>query len=233
MVVNGITVNVLKKNIKNVHLYVKPPDGEVMLTCPLDYPDENIALFVRTKLGWIRRKKEEYAVQPRQTERQYVSGETVYLWGKQYFLQVDYDARSYNITIDGNKVIFVVRKNSTTEQRRSAFTEWYRRIFKQELEKLVPKWENITGLKCSKYEVLNMRSKWGSCNHDTRKVVLNLQLAKKDFQCVEFVILHELVHIKEKNHTKRFVSIMDSYMPNWREVKNKLNSQPLAYYWEV
>lgn len=233
MIVNGISINVIKKGIKNVHLYVKPPDGEVMLTCPYDYPDENIALFVRTKLGWIRKKRQEYLAQPRQTKREYVSGETVYLWGKQYFLQVDYDARNYKISINGDKVHFVVRNNSTAEQRHNVFTEWYRGIFKKELARLIPKWEKITGFECSDYKVQNMRSKWGTCNHYTRKITLNLQLVKKDFACVEFVILHELTHIKEQNHNKKFVQIMDSHMPNWRELRDSLNSQYLADYWEI
>ena len=124
MKVNGLDINVIKKKIKNIHLYVKPPYGDVELTCPENYSDESIELFVRSKLGWIQKRKSEFASQLRQTKRQYVSGETVYLFGKQYYLKVKPIAQNYDIQIDGDNIIFCVRKDSTTTQKREHFNDW-------------------------------------------------------------------------------------------------------------
>lgn len=227
MIVNGIDVKVTKKDIKNLHLYVKPPDGKVEVTCPLNCLDESIALFVRTRISWIKRKQSEFSMQPRQSVREYVSGETYYLWGKQYFLVVNYDKKSYSIAVDKDQLVFTVRENSTKEQRESVFKEWIRNLLKKEIEKTLSKWEETTGLYASNYQIRNMLRKWGTCSQKTRKITLNLQLVTKRFLCLEYVILHELAHLKENTHDKNFIAIMNKYMPNWREIKKQLNASPL------
>lgn len=232
MEVNGIKFEVFRKNIKNAHLYVKPPYGKIEVSCPLNYSDENIKLFVRTRLGWIKKQQESFYNQARQSKREYVSGETVYLLGKQYYLQVDYTPKTYNISIDCDKVIFEVRKNSTTEQREKVFNNWYRSILKKELDVLIPKWESKTGLNCAGFLITNMKAKWGSFNAKSRKVNLNLQLVKKSIVCIEYIILHELAHSIEKTHNNRFLAILDKYMPTWKEIKDLLNAQCLDSYLE-
>lgn len=230
MNINGLEVKVTRKNIKNTHLYVKPPIGDIEVTCPLDYPDESVKLFVLTRIRWIRKQIDAFKNQPRQSKREYVSGETVYLFGKQFYLQVDYDNKKYNISIEGHKIHFVIRNGSTIKQRETVFNKWYRSILNDNLEKLIPKIENRTGLQCSGYIITNMQSKWGSYNGKTKKINLNLQLVKVPVICIEYVILHELAHTIENTHNDKFIAILDKYMPSWREIQDLLNSQTISHY---
>jgi predicted metal-dependent hydrolase len=226
MLVAGIEVKVDRKNIKNMHLYVKPPDGAVSVSAPIRMSDSQIERFVRTKTSWIKAQQEKFAGQPRQTERKYVSGETLYLWGKQYFLQVGHAKRNA-LELSGTTALLTVRRESTPKQRDNFVREWYRKQLKAEVARLLPKWEAITGLKCDSWQSKYMTSRWGTCNIARRKIWLNLQLAKKPVECSEYVILHELVHLRVKNHNADFKALMDEYMPSWREVKKKLNEQVL------
>ena len=226
MIVAGIDVRVDRKDIKNMHLYVKPPSGTVSVSAPLIMGDDSIERFVRTKISWIKAQQEKYVGQLRQTERQYVSGETLYLWGKQYFLQVNY-ANKNSIELTGNTAVLTVRKESTSKQRDNFVKEWYRVQLKCEIARTLPEWEASTGLKCDSWQTKYMTSKWGTCNISERKIWLNLQLAKKPIECLEYIILHELVHLRVKNHNADFTALMDKYMPLWREIKKKLNEQIL------
>ena len=227
--INGISVEIIKKNIKNMHLYVQPPDGKVQVSAPKHLSDESILMFVRTKIGWIRKQQERFKNQPRQSERQYVSGESFYVLGKQYFLQVEYSYKGNSLVLFGDKAILTVRKESTPKQREAFVREWYREILKAEIEKYLPKWEKKTGLYCDSWQTKYMTTRWGTCNTNTKKIWFNLQLAKKPIECIEYIILHELAHLKVKNHGNDFVAILDSYMPFWRETKKKLNEQILDY----
>ena len=229
MVLNGIEVSVKRKAIKNMHLYVKPPDGHVEVSAPTQLSDESIELFIRTRIGWIRRQQEKFDKQPRQTAREYVSGEALYVWGRQYYLLVNHSSKGNSLVLDGDKAILTVRVDSTVEQREKFVNEWYRQILKAEIERRLPKWEQITGLHPAGWQTKNMTTRWGTCNTNTRKIWLNLQLAKKPLECLEYVILHELAHLKVRNHSKDFVAIMDQYMPYWRETKKLLNNLKLDY----
>lgn len=230
--ISGIKIEVQKKNIKNLHLVVVPPEGKVRVSAPMHLSDESIAMFVRTKLGWIKKQQEKFISQQRQSEREYVSGETLYLWGRQYFLQVEYSYKGNSLVLSGNKAILTVRKESTVKQRENFVNEWYRKHLKEEISKLLPKWENLTGLSCSSWQTKYMTTRWGTCNTQTKKIWLNLQLAKKPPECLEYVILHELVHTRIKRHDTDFLAVMDRFMPYWREVKKKLNDSLLDHYIE-
>ena len=227
--ISGIKIEVQKKNIKNIHLSVLPPDGKVRVSVPTHLSDESITMFIRTKICWIRKQQEKFEKQPRQSIREYVSGETLYLWGKQYFLQVDCSNKEYSLVLDGDKALFTVRKDSTIKQREKYINEWYREHLKAEVTRLLPKWEKATGLQCTSWQTKYMTTRWGTCNTETKKIWFNLQLAKKPVECLEYVILHELVHTKVKNHNKNFVAMMDEFMPYWRETKKLLNDLKLDY----
>ena len=229
MEVLGIQIEIIKKNIKNMHLSVLPPDGKVRISAPKNLSDKSISMFVRTKFGWIKKQQEKFQNQPRQSERRYESGETLYVWGKQHYLQVEYGNKKYSLVLDGNKAILTVRKNSTIKQIERFVNEWYRSVLKEEIEKYLPKWEEMTNLSCDNWQTKNMSTRWGTCNPNTKKIWINLQLAKKPIECLEYVILHELAHLKVNNHGKNFVSIMDNYMPYWRNTKKLLNSSKLDY----
>lgn len=229
IVISNIPVEVIRKNIKNMHLSVLPPDGRVRVSAPTQLTDEAITMFVRTKLGWIKKQQEKFQQQPRQSERQYVSGETLYVWGKQYFLQVEYSYKGNALTLSGVKAILTVRKESSPKQRESFVNEWYRNLLKQEVAKYLPKWEKTTGLYCNSWQSKYMTTKWGTCNPTSKKIWLNLQLAKKPIECLEYVILHELAHLKVHNHGPEFTAILDQYMPYWRGRKRRLNDSTLDY----
>lgn len=225
---SGIQIDVCKKNIKNMHLYVKPPNGNVTVSAPISMSDEAIERFVRTKSSWIKKQIAKFDNQLRQSEREYVSGETLYVWGKQYYIQTEHGNKN-SITLSGDKAVLTVRKESSAEQRENYVREWYRELLKVEIAHLLPKWEKTTGLKSMSWQTKYMTTRWGTCNPETRKIWLNLQLAKKTPECLEYVILHELIHLVEKKHNEKFVSLMDKYMPMWREVKATLNGQALDY----
>lgn len=229
VLISDIQIEIIKKDIKNMHLSVLPPDGKVRVSAPNNLSDESIIMFVKTKLGWIKKQQEKFELQPRQSEREYVSGETLYVWGHQYFLQVEYNQKKNSLVLVGNKAILSVRKESTAKQREKFVNEWYRSLLKTEVEKYLPKWEAITGLYCDGWQSKYMTTKWGTCNTSTRRIWLNLQLAKKPIECLEYVILHELAHLKVKNHGPDFVAILDLHMPYWRECKKMLNDSKLDY----
>lgn len=229
VLISDIQIEIIKKDIKNMHLSVLPPDGKVRVSAPNNLSDESIIMFVKTKLGWIKKQQEKFELQPRQSEREYVSGETLYVWGHQYFLQVEHNQKKNSLVLVGNKAILSVRKESTVKQREKFVNEWYRSLLKTEVEKYLPKWEAITGLYCDSWQSKYMTTKWGTCNTSTRKIWLNLQLAKKPIECLEYVILHELAHLKVKNHGPDFVAILDLHMPYWRECKKMLNDSKLDY----
>lgn len=227
--ISGIPVEVNRKNIKNLHLSVLPPDGKVRVSSPMHLSDESISMFVRSKLSWIKKQKEKFDTQPRQSERQYVSGETLYVFGKQYFLHVEYSYKGNSLVLSGNDAILTVRKESTAKQRENYVNEWYRNLLKEKITLYLPKWEKVTGLYCDSWQTKYMTTRWGTCNIHKKKLWFNLQLAKKTPECLEYVILHELAHLKVKNHNNEFIAILDAYMPNWREIKQKLNSSILDY----
>lgn len=226
--ISGITIEVCKKDIKNMHLYVKPPNGNVVVSAPLTMSDEAIERFVRTKTSWVKKQVAKFDNQSRQSEREYVSGETLFVWGKQHYLQTEYSNKN-SLVLLGDRAVLNVRKESTAKQRENFVREWYRELLKAEIARLLPKWEKAMGLKATGWQTKYMTTRWGTCNIRTGKIWLNLQLAKKTPECLEYVILHELVHLVEKTHNERFVSLMGKYMPMWREVKTTLNGQTLDY----
>ena len=167
--ISGIDVQVNKKNIKNMHLSVKPPLGNVVVSAPLLMTQKSIENFVRLNIDWIKKQQVKYINQPRMTERKYVSGETYYIWGKQYFLEFK-DSRRNVFKIDGNKIILEMRLSSTAEQRERFVREQYRKILSKQLERLIPKWEEITGLYCNEYKIKYMLTRWGTCNSKAKRI---------------------------------------------------------------
>lgn len=228
-VVNNIEIEVQKKKIKNLHLSVLPPNGRVRVSAPQTMNEEAIRVFVITKIGWIKQQQEKFINQPRQSEREYVSGESVYLWGRRYRLEVVYSNTRNDIKISGDRLILQVRETSTVDQRANVLNTWYRDNLKKEIPKLLEKWQRITGVSVNDWGVKNMKTKWGTCNVEDKRIWLNLQLAKKYPQCLEYVIVHELIHLLEKKHNSIFIGYMDSYLPNWRITKDELNAQILDY----
>lgn len=230
IVISGIPIDIQKKNIKNMHLQVKPPDGHVVISAPSSMDDKAIEVYARTNLSWIKKQIEKFQQQPRSAKRQYVSGETMYIWGKQYYLSFVPDSEKNSFEIQGDKVILSMREDSTVKQRENYVREQYRQFLKVEIERLLPKWEKITELHCESWQTKYMVTRWGTCNTEKKKLWFNLQLVQKPIECLEYVILHELIHLRERTHNSTFIAYMDMYMKNWRAVRKELNDSKLDYY---
>lgn len=229
IVVGGIDIQVEKKSIKNMYIRVIPPDGIVHIAVPGNTSDDAIRMFAVSRIAWIKKQKYKFIEQARQTQRQYVSGESYYVWGRRYRLEVTYSSVHNAVSIVGNKLVLQVRRESTTKQRENTLNEWYREQLKQAVPSVLEQCEKTVGVRVAEWHVKNMRTKWGSCIPERKRIWLNLQLAKKSPECLEYVIIHELVHLLERSHSGNFREYMDKFYPMWRTVKEDLNSQFLDY----
>lgn len=227
--VNEVEVEVVCKKIKHMHLYVRPPDGKVVVTAPESVSAQSATFFVRENFGWVLKQRRAFQSQRRQTLREYVSGETHYLWGKQFFLTLKKQKGWGGITISGQNMTMLAPEESTIKSRGAYMDEWYRRVLADELDKILPMWEEKTGLWANHFDIAKMNRSWGSCLPKRGRVRFNLQLARKPKEALAYVVLHELCHLKVNNHGKEFVAMLDKYMPNWREVRARLNDAPLDF----
>ena len=228
--VNNIVIDVVRKDIKNLHLAVYPPDGRVRIATPTKVDDEAVRLFAISKLSWIKKNQAKYKNQQRQPERKYVSGESHYLKGQRYLLNVIHHTGNPKITIRNKKYIDLhVKPDYTAEQRENLLTNWYRKNLKEQIPELIEKWQKVVGVEVHDWEVKRMKTKWGTCNREARRIWLNLELAKKPVYCLEYIIVHEMVHFLDRNHTERFVAYMDKFMPHWQDYKQELNQSPLSH----
>ncbi len=230
IVVNGITIDVVRKNIKHLHLAVYPPEGRVRVAVPLLIDDEAVRLAVISRLSWIKRQQAKFLAQERQTVREYVSGESHYFQGRRYLLRVIYEDTPPKVRIHGTKHIeMIVRPGSDTLKRQRVLLNWYRVQLRQQIPPLIAHWEGVLGVQCAEWGIKQMKTKWGTCNITARRIWLNLELAKKPTRCLEYVVVHELVHLLERYHNARFIHLMDTHLPNWRALRDELNREPLAH----
>jgi predicted metal-dependent hydrolase len=228
--VSSLPVQIVRKDIKNLHLGVYPPHGRVRVAAPIRVSDKAVRLAVIGKLGWIKRQRARFAGQPRQSAREMVSGESHYFLGRRYRLRVIHHDGPVKVVLHNKSTIELhVRRESNATQRERALQRWYRRQLNELLPPLLKKWQRVLGLQAVDCRIKKMKTKWGSCNIEVSRIWLNLELAKKPVQCLEYIAVHELVHLNERHHNDRFVSIMDKHMPQWRLHRQKLNSEPLAH----
>ncbi|MDX1728670.1 MAG: SprT family zinc-dependent metalloprotease [Pseudoalteromonas tetraodonis] len=228
--IGGINVELNRRAIKNIHLSVLPPSGKVRLSIPNDTSEQKIRLAIVNKLAWIKKQQADFAGQERQSIREMVNGECHYLWGKKYRLKLVEAKGRYSVTAKGNgNLVLAVAENTSTDNKLKLLNRFYRDEMQRALEKLLPKWESKLGVNAGSLNIKKMKTKWGSCNIQAKRIWLNLELAKKPPECMEFILAHELIHLLERHHNDRFRSLMDQHMPNWRERRNLLNSLPLAY----
>lgn len=234
IVVSDIVIDVVKKDIKNLHLAVYPPSGRVRIAAPLKTDDEAIRLFAISKLSWIKKNQAKQISQDRQTQRQFVSGESHFYKGKRYLLNVIKHSGHPRVQLRAKKYLdLYVKPDYTVEQRERVLTNWYRKNLKELILPLIEKWEKAIGIEVDKWEVKIMKTKWGSCNREAKRIWLNLELIKKPEICLEYIIVHEMLHFLERNHTQRFIDLMDMFMPKWRSHREELNSSALKHEdWE-
>ena len=226
----GIDIDVVRKDIKNMHLAVYPPRGRVRVAAPLWMDNESVRLFAISKLGWIKKQQKKFKDQVRETPRKYVTGESHYYQGLRFLLNVIEVKGAAKVVVRNKKYIdLYTYPGSTVEQREHLLKEWHRKQLKILVPILLSKWEEIINVKSSSWGVKQMRTKWGTCNIGAKRVWLNLELSKKPTICVEYIIAHELVHLLERTHNDRFVAFMDQNMPSWRLVREQLNSLPVRH----
>jgi predicted metal-dependent hydrolase len=230
ILIGNVEIDVVRKDIKNMHLAVYPPNGRIRLATPNSTDYEVVRLFAISKLGWIKKHVKSFKEQKREPQRRYISGESHYYQGKRYLLDV-IQHKGYNkIVLNGTKKIKMYVRQGTTEAKRAEFMkEWYRKQLKAQIPELIEKWEKIMDVKSNEWGVKQMRTKWGACNIEAKRIWLNLELAKKPPICLEYVIVHELIHLLERNHNDRFVGYLDTFMPKWRMYRDQLNELPVSH----
>lgn len=227
LTVSGIDVDVVYKHIKNLHIAVYPPLGRVRVAAPERFDDDTIRLAVVQRLPWIKKQREQLRSATRQSEREMVTGESHYVWGQRYRLKVVNEPGKTRVEVSGNKLTLHAPVDSTGEQRRAAMEQWHRDALKQAIPELIAKWEPIIGRQVSKWTVRRMKTKWGSCNRESAHLWFNLELAKKNPNCLEYIVVHEMTHLLERNHNQRFTELIDGLLPDWRARRDQLNSSPL------
>lgn len=230
MDVGGIAVEVVRKEIKNLHVGVYPPAGRVRVAAPLRLDDEAVRLAVVVRLGWIRRKQKDFAGQDRQSQRELVTRESHYFQGRRYLLDVKKCDRAAGVRIVGHTTMeLCLPSGSDREQRDAVLQRWYRRQLREQLQPLLAKWEPRVGKSVAEVRIKRMKTRWGSCNADARRIWMNLELVKKPVACLEYVLVHEMVHLHERHHTPLFLEWLEELMPNWRVHRDELNRAPLAH----
>ncbi|MGB2552221.1 M48 family metallopeptidase [Campylobacter sp. MOP51] len=225
MKIGSVDVAIVRKDIKNLHISVMPPNGEVRVSAPFDVSDDRIRIAVASRLAWIRKHQNIYNSQERIGVREIVSGESHYLWGERYLMQVVNGIGG--VVIKHNKMILSVRDSKNFESKKRVLEKFYRDELIVKIEKMLEIWEAKIGVKSSSVKILKMKTKWGSYNIKDGNIIINYELAKKPLECLEYIIVHELVHMLERHHNKKFIAYMDKFLPNWRTVKSILNALPL------
>lgn len=228
--VSGIPVEVVRKDIKNLHLAVYPPHGRVRVAVPLRTSDETVRLAVISRLGWIHRQQKELEKQERQSPREIVTGESHFVQGRRYRLDVIEQEAAASIAIRNGKALELrVRPGTDREKRADVLQRWYRQLLREQILGLLAKWEPIINEKIAFCGIKRMKTRWGTCNIEARRIWLNLELAKKPLACLEYILVHEMVHLLERHHNDRFQAYMDHFMPQWRLHREELKRAPLAH----
>ena len=228
--IRGIPVEVVRKGIKNLHIGVYPPSGRVRVAAPLWLDDDAVRLAVISRLGWIHRKRAEFVQQDRQSQREFVTGESHYFRGRRYRLDViEYDGPPAVRLLSNTKMALRVRPGTDRDAKEAVLERWYRCQLRDQLPGLCVKWEQKVGVTVDEVRIKKMKTLWGSCNIEAKRIWLNLELIKKPTSCLELVLVHEMVHLIERRHNERFRKLMDRFMPQWRVHRDELNQQPLAH----
>jgi hypothetical protein len=225
----NIKIDVEQKDIKNIHLSVYPPDGKVKISAPERMDLDTIRVFAINKLKWIKKQQETFRNQEREAPREYLSKESHYFQGKRYLLKIIEQEAKPRIVLKHSKIELYIRPNTSIEKRKEIIEKWYREEMKSVIPKMIEKWEKKIGVRANEYGVRKMRTKWGTCNPEAKRIWLNLELAKKPLECLEYIIVHELVHLLERTHNDKFIKYMNEFMPKWRFHRDELNRLPFRH----
>jgi predicted metal-dependent hydrolase len=224
-----ITVDVMLKEIKNIHLSVYPPNGRVKVSAPLHMSLDTIRVFVISKLAWIKQQQKKLQEQLRETPREYLDKESHYVWGNRYLLKVIELAEAPSVELRHKQMLLKVRPGTSEEKKQVIMDEWYRELLKDAVPSIILKWETIMGVCVERIFVQRMKTKWGSCNPAGKSIRLNTELAKKPRECLEYIVVHEMAHLLESTHNNRFIALMEGLLPQWRHYREELNWAPLGH----
>jgi predicted metal-dependent hydrolase len=222
-----LVVDVVLKDIKNVHLSVYPPHGAVRISAPRRMSLETIRLFAVSRLGWIRQQQRKLREQEREFSREYIDRESHYVWGKRYLLVVREADAAPSIELTHSRMILRVRPGTSEEKREAIVDDWYREQVRTAVPPLLARWQPLIGVEAKRFFVQRMKTKWGSCNHYARAIRLNTELARKPRECLEYIVVHELIHLLEPTHNARFAALMDRFLPKWQSYRDALNRLPV------
>jgi len=233
IILGDIPIEVIRKHIKNLHLSVYPPMGRVKVAAPLRMDLETIRVFLISKLGWIRDQQQKFLNQPRETPREFLDKESHFYRGKRYLLKIITHEAPPEIRLSHSTIEMKVRQGTSAEKMKTLLDEWYRLKLKEEIPGIIEKWERVMGERVHQFGVKKMRTRWGTCNQKARRIWVNLELAKKPPECLEYIVGHEMVHLIERGHGERFISLMDRLLPKWRFYREELNRLPVRHEdWE-
>ena len=225
----SINVDVVFKKIKNIHLSVYPPAGRVRIAAPARMSLERVRIFAISKLAWIKKQQKRIQEQPREAPREYLDRESHFVWGKRYLLQLVEADQAASVELAHRWMVLTVRPKTNLAKRRAIVDAWYREQVKQTLPGLIAKWEPLMGVKVKRFYVRHMKTRWGSCTPARQSIRLNTDLCKKPPECLEYVVVHEMVHLLEPSHNQRFKALMDQFLPNWKVSQQRLNALPVSH----
>lgn len=228
IVLGDVELSLIRKDVKHVHLTVHPPTGRVTLVAPLGTRTEVARAYAISRLGWIRRQRKQLADQPREVPRQFVERESHYVWGRRYLLSVREVDERPSVKISHRRLVLTVRAGSSLPKRAEIMHEWHRAQLHAVVPALIAKWEVRLGVKVSGYFLQRMKTRWGSCNQAKSRIRLNTELVKKPRDLLEYVVVHEMLHLKVRGHTDDFFALLSLHWPQWRESRVELNELPLG-----
>lgn len=223
-----IPVEVVFKDIKNIHLSVHPPTGRVQISAPMRMCTDTIRVYGISKLDWIVRQQKKLREQARETRREFLERESHYVWGKRYLLKIVEKDRPPSVTLSPKRLVLSVRPKASDEKKAEVIAGWYRQQVRELAIELIESWEPILGVHVERLFVQRMKTKWGGCNTSARTIRLNSELGKKPKVCLEYIVVHEMVHLLERSHGERFVALMDKNLPLWKDLRRHLNDKPLG-----
>lgn len=226
IIIGNISVEVVFKPIKNLHLSVHPPYGKVTISSPEFYDLEKVKIYAATKLTWIKKERSKFLEQKRETPRKYIGRESHFYFGERYLMKVNESKRN-SVIISGKTMMLNTIDRADRNQNEKTVAAFYRKELRKKLTALISVHASQMNLGTPEFKIRKMKTKWGSCATDIQRIWFNIELAKKPVECIEYIVVHELVHLLERNHTKRFIGLMDHYLPNWRILKQQLNELPL------
>lgn len=223
ILINQITITIEKKRIKNMYLRILPPEGRVHISAPLRMSEEEIKRFVLSKMDWILQQQKKLQNRHTHEELTYSNGEELYVWGKCYHLSVVEGYTKNAIHAAADTILLSVKAGCSLEEKKKLLDHWYINELQLKIPSLMEHWERIIGVTASGFRIRDMKTRWGTCNIRTKTICFNLQLAKKDPRCLEYVVIHELVHLLEKSHNHVFKAYMTKFLPEWKQIKGELN----------